>query len=93
MLESTENYVAMWMSDESIKKLMLETWAPELVPWISMAWVFKMPWEFRHKTQIVMESCKRKIGEGLEGTEDCMNEGIDLPVPDAIMLRRTTSEL
>lgn len=73
------------MLDESIKKSLPHALVPELIPWISMSWVFKMPEEFKHVTRIAMLDSKTKIGEG---SEPCMYEGVDIPIPDVIISKK-----
>jgi hypothetical protein len=83
MLETVENFVDLWISDDSIRSsLSVESYQPQLLPLLSIAWVFKLPTYFMHLTGIAMLDSTMKIGEGVEG---CKYDGVDLPIPGAVI--------
>jgi hypothetical protein len=73
MLEVVESYVEWWIPE--LKKLLPESFTPDLLPWISICWVFRLPAEFKHLTRVAMRESNGDIGD-LEP---------DLPIPDRVL--------
>ena len=78
MLESVEPYVDLWVADEDMKESLPSTSAPELLPWLSIAWVFNLSVEFKHLTQILMQ-------ESFETIFTPVFDGHELPIPEIVI--------
>ena len=78
ILESIETFVSFWVTDREIQKSLPSTSGPSLYPWLSIAWVFHLPLEFKQLTRIVMHESKSDISVE-------QHEGYDLPIPELLI--------
>jgi hypothetical protein len=71
MHEAVELYADLWLDE--LKESIPQSFNEDVIAWLSIAWVFKLPVEFKHLTRIAA----RETGEKLA------TEG--LPIPDSIL--------
>ncbi|KAJ5041072.1 uncharacterized protein L3040_005626 [Drepanopeziza brunnea f. sp. 'multigermtubi'] len=75
MLEVVEMFVKSWMPQ--LKTSIPRSLTPELLSWLRIAWVFRLPREFKHGTRIAQLEANGRLG--YEGDER------PLPLPDHIL--------
>jgi len=72
--EAVMLYVDLWI--ETLKKSLPQSFCPEISAWLSIAWVFRLPVEFKHLTRISQRETWGKLDSG------------ELPIPEIVLSKQ-----
>lgn len=79
MLEAVQTFADCWIIDDEITNSLPTSFASSnLLPWLTISWVFNLPDKFKQLTKISIQESNYKIREGI-------HDGHDLPIPDIVI--------